>query len=135
MKLMGEKLVEDYHRLGAFDYTIIRPTAVYGPSDGNRRVLRIFLENALRGKPLVVRGRDSRLDFTWVEDTAEGIVLATLRPEASKKVFNISRGVSRTLGEAASIIAELVPGTDIRYEDSDSRMPSRGALESATTMR
>ena len=33
MKLAGEHLVKDYTRRGCFDYTILRPSAVYGPLD------------------------------------------------------------------------------------------------------
>jgi nucleoside-diphosphate-sugar epimerase len=39
MKLCGEDLVKDYQRRGAFDYAIIRPSAVYGPLDVEDRVV------------------------------------------------------------------------------------------------
>jgi len=39
MKLTGEDIVKDYHRRGAFDYAIIRPSAVYGPLDVEDRVV------------------------------------------------------------------------------------------------
>ena len=40
LKLAGEWLVKDYARKGYFDYTIIRPSAVYGPLDVEDRVVK-----------------------------------------------------------------------------------------------
>ena len=88
MKLMGEKLVEDYARQGAFDYTIIRPSAVYGEWDVEDRVVSKFMTTAMRGETLKVKGADEVLDFTYVEDTAQGIVLAATKDSANGKVYN-----------------------------------------------
>ena len=50
MKLAGEVVTEGVCKLHSIPYTIIRPSAVYGPKDMNRRVSQIFVENAIRGK-------------------------------------------------------------------------------------
>jgi UDP-glucose 4-epimerase len=129
LKLSGELLVRSFGRLYGIEYSIVRPSAVYGPTDNNRRVLGIFLERALQGKPLIVKGADQALDFTFVEDAAHGIVCATLHDGASGGTFNITRGQGRTISEAAQIVAKLVPQTEIRVEGADQRMPSRGTLD------
>lgn len=129
MKYSGELLVRAFGRLFGIDYTIVRPSAVYGPTDNNRRVLGIFLENALSRKPLVVRGADNALDFTFVEDAAQGLVAAALHDNASQKAYNITRGQGRTIREAAEIVARLVPGTEIELTERDKRMPVRGTLD------
>ena len=129
MKLSGELLVRSFGRLFGYDYSIVRPSAVYGPTDNNRRVLGIFLENALQGKPLVVKGANSALDFTYVTDTAQGIICAATHPAASGKAFNITRGRARTILEGARIIEGLVPGTRVEVAEHDKRMPVRGALD------
>jgi nucleoside-diphosphate-sugar epimerase len=129
MKLAGELLVRAFGRLFNLDYAIVRPSAVYGPTDNNRRVLGIFLENALQGIPLTVRGSENALDFTFVEDTAQGIVCATLHPSASGKAFNITRGQGRSILEGAQIVARLVPNTKIEVVEHDKWMPVRGTLD------
>ena len=43
--------------------------------------------------------------------------------------FNITRGQGRTIKEAAEIVATLIPGTRIRVQEADARMPSRGELD------
>ena len=50
MKLAGEVVTEGLCRLHNIPYTIIRPSAVYGPKDMNRRVSQIFIENAFKKK-------------------------------------------------------------------------------------
>src|SRR5262245_24088466 len=135
MKLSGELLVRSFGRLFSLDYSIVRASAVYGPCDNNRRVLGIFLENALSGKPLVVRGADNTLDFTYVEDTAQGIICTAFHPDASWKAFNITRGRGRTIREAAEVVAQLVPGTRIEITGYDTRMPVRGTLDTTLACR
>lgn len=129
LKLAGEVLTQVYGRLYGLEYTIVRPSAVYGPTDNNRRVLGIFLENALQGKALEVRGENERLDFTFVKDLAAGIALAATHPAASGETFNLTRGEARTILEAAQTVAKLVPGTVVNVVPRDETMPSRGTLD------
>jgi nucleoside-diphosphate-sugar epimerase len=100
MKLAGEQLVKDYHRRGAFDYIIIRPSAVYGPLDVEDRVISKFILTAMRGGVIRVNGANETLDFTYVDDAADGIVAATLS-EHRNKTYNITKSHSKTLLEAA----------------------------------
>ncbi len=129
LKLCGETLTRVYGRLYDLDYTIVRPSAVYGPTDNNARVLGIFIENALNGKTLQVRGAKSMLDFTFVTDAAAGIVAAALHPNASGQTFNVTRGQGRTILEAAKIVARLVPGTTVQILEAQKNLPARGMLD------
>ena len=129
VKLAGEVLTEAYGRRFGIEYSIIRPSAVYGPGDVNRRVLQIFVENAMTGKPLEVRGSDTMLDFTHVADTVAGIGRVATLPGGANGIFNITRGEGRTLEEAAVIIGELIPGVSIEIQKVESHRPKRGALD------
>ena len=130
MKLMGEKLVEDYHRLGAFDYTIIRPSAVYGEWDVEDRVVSKFMTMAMRGETLKVKGADEVLDFTYVEDTAQGIVLAATKDIANGKVYNITRSDEQqyTLKDAAELAIKIAGKGSLEVADRDLSFPKRGRL-------
>jgi nucleoside-diphosphate-sugar epimerase len=130
MKLMGEKLVEDYHRLGAFDYTIIRPSAVYGEWDVEDRVVSKFMTTAMRGETLKVKGADEVLDFTYVEDTARGIVLAATKDVANGKVYNITRSdeTQYTLKDAAELAIKIAGKGSLEIADRDLSFPKRGRL-------
>ena len=128
MKLTGEDLVKDYHRRGCFDYAIIRPSAVYGPLDVEDRVVAKFMLAAMRGDTLRVNGAGETLDFTYVDDAADGIVAAATRIMSANKTFNITKSHSVSLLEAAEMIVKIVGKGTIEVKDKDADFPSRGAL-------
>jgi nucleoside-diphosphate-sugar epimerase len=130
-KLAGEIMTESYGRRYDIPYTIIRPSAVYGPGDVNRRVTQIFIENALRGKPIKLHnGGVSKLDFSFVEDVADGFVRAAFSPEAVGETFNITRGEGRQLKELADTVESLVDRpVEIEETSADVYRPERGSLD------
>ena len=128
LKLTGEHLVKDYTRRGCFNHTIIRPSAVYGPLDVEDRVIAKFMLTAMRGATLKVNGAGETLDFTYVEDAAEGIVAASLSSNTDNKTYNITKSHSRSLLDAAQLAVEIVGKGSIEVRDKDADFPSRGAL-------
>ena len=128
LKFAGEKIVEDYGRSGCFEHVIIRPSAVYGPHDIQDRVISKFIIAALKNKTLKVKGPDERLDFTYVEDTASGIVGASLSDATIGKIYNITRGCSRSLMEAAELAVRIAGTGKIEIEEHDKSFPKRGSL-------
>jgi len=128
MKLAGEDLVKDYHRRDCFDYAIVRPSAVYGPLDVQDRVVAKFMLSAMRGGVLRVNGVSETLDFTYVDDAADGIVAAATRIMAANRTYNITRSHSVSLLKAAEIIVKIVGRGTIETCDRDLNFPTRGAL-------
>ena len=128
MKLAGEWLVKDYARKTGMEYVIIRPSAVYGPLDVEDRVVAKFMLQAMRGGVLRVNGATETLDFTYVDDAADGIVAAATRIMCKNMVFNITKSHSVTLLEAAEMIVKIVGQGEIETQDRDQDFPSRGAL-------
>jgi len=127
MKLAGEWLVKDYARRIGMSYIIIRPSAVYGPLDVEDRVISKFILTAMRGGVIKVNGANETLDFTYVDDAADGIVAATLS-EHQNKIYNITKSHSKTLLEAAKLAVQIVGQGTIEVRDKDADFPSRGAL-------
>lgn len=128
MKLAGEWLIKDYSRKTGMAYTIVRPSAVYGPLDVEDRVISKFVATAIRGGVLKVRGENELLDFTYVDDAADGICAATTLDIANNKTYNITRGSSHTLYEAAKLAIELAGKGGVQLEPKDEDFPSRAAL-------
>ena len=128
MKLAGEWLVRDYSRRTNLIHTIIRPSAVYGPLDVEDRVISKFLLTAMRGGVLKVNGEKETLDFTYVDDAADGIVAAALSDNTENKTYNITKSHSVTLLKAAQIALSLAGGGTLVVKDKDKDFPSRGAL-------
>jgi len=128
MKLAGEQLVKDYARRSNMEYVIIRPSAVYGPLDVEDRVVAKFMLTAMRGGVLRVNGASETLDFTYVDDAADGIVAAATRIMARNNIYNITKSHSVSLLDAAERIVALVGRGTIETQDRDQDFPSRGAL-------
>jgi nucleoside-diphosphate-sugar epimerase len=128
MKLAGEWLVKDYTRRTNLVHTIIRPSAVYGELDVEDRVIAKFMLTAMRGGTLNVNGANETLDFTYVEDAADGIVGAALSDNTENKTYNITKSHSRTLLDAANLAVKCAGKGTINVRDKDADFPSRGAL-------
>lgn len=131
MKYAGEVLVGVFCRRHGIPHAIVRPSAVYGPTDNNNRVVQAFVESAAQGRPLVATAPDTTvLDFTHVEDVAQGMVKVLLSPTAVGEAFNITRGEGRTLTDAIDILRGSFPDltVEVRSDDPTGR-PIRGALD------
>jgi len=129
-KLMGEKLVQDYTRRTSIEHVIIRPSAVYGELDVEDRVVSKFVLGAIQGKTLKVNGPDEVLDFTYVDDAAEGIVQAALSHNTTNQIYNITRSADHlwTLKHAAEFALQLANKGELIVGPRDLSFPKRGRL-------
>ena len=128
LKLAGEWLVKDYTRRTDLVHTIIRPSAVYGELDVEDRVVSRFMLAAMRGQVLKVNGANETLDFTYVEDAAQGIASAAVSDQARNKIYNITKSHSTSLLQAAELAVKIAGNGSIEVRDKDADFPSRGAL-------
>jgi nucleoside-diphosphate-sugar epimerase len=128
-KLAAERVV----RASPLDWRIVRPSAVYGPGDGNGRfVQRLVVAAASGGRLRLTADPATRLDFTWVGDLAAGLAAAALRPEARHCVFNVTAGRARTLQDAIDAVRghglevdlHHVPAAHVADDE-----PRRGSLD------
>jgi nucleoside-diphosphate-sugar epimerase len=110
------------------EYVIIRPSAVYGPLDVEDRVVAKFMLAAMRGDVLRVNGANETLDFTYVDDAADGIVAAATLIMSRNNTYNITKSHSVSLLQAAEMIVEMVGSGTVEVRDKDADFPSRGAL-------
>jgi nucleoside-diphosphate-sugar epimerase len=135
-KLAGEILVETFSRARGLPYIIVRPSAVYGPTDMNDRIVQRFLECALWGRPLTIVEPDATwLDFSYVKDVADGMMKALLSP-IENETFNITTGQGRTLADLHGILRARYPEmpVEVAAKAEDFR-PRRGALDISKARR
>ncbi len=128
MKLAGEVVTEGLCKLHKIPYTIIRPSAVYGPKDMNRRVSQIFIENAFEKKKIYIQGKNEKLDFTFIKDLANGSILAARSKRGVNEVFNITCGKGQTLLSYVIYLKKKFPGLKYIIQERDKTKPSRGTL-------
>jgi nucleoside-diphosphate-sugar epimerase len=130
LKLAGEKMVIAYQQVFGLPYTIIRPSALYGPRCVSRRVGQIFIESALEQKPLRVDGDGSeKLDFTYIDDLIRGVQNTIEHPSAKNEIFNITYGAARPIKDLISILQrEFGDSLKVEHVERDELMPFRGTL-------
>jgi nucleoside-diphosphate-sugar epimerase len=109
-KLAAERLLSSYHRVYGVDYILLRFSNVYGsPRDLPDRVAPRFMRLAMAGQPLTVYGGKQVLDFTFIDDTVNGLI-SVLRKVMHRDETVINQDFNFTSGNGTSIleIAELI---------------------------
>ena len=129
LKYGSEKLVIGYSQVFNLPYTIIRPSALYGERCVSRRVGQAFIENAIAGKDLTVNGDGKEgLDFTYIDDLVQGIILSITNKNSVNQTFNITFGAARSINQLAEIVMENFQGIKLHHKERDGLMPERGTL-------
>jgi nucleoside-diphosphate-sugar epimerase len=129
LKVAGERMVIAYHQVFDVPYTIVRPSALYGPRCVSRRVGQIFIESALAGGSLRVDGDGAeKLDFTWIGDLVDGLVRIVTHPGARNDTFNLTAGKGRSIADLVTLVREHFPEIEVEYVERDNLRPFRGTL-------
>jgi nucleoside-diphosphate-sugar epimerase len=129
-KLAGEKITKQFGRAHGLEHVIARPSGVYGAGDIPDRVLSKFFAAAMDNRDINVHDGNNRVDFTYVEDTADGIIKCALEKKAANQIFNITAGGATSLGEAAKKIIKLTGSkSQIKDTGKNNLYPERGTLD------
>lgn len=112
-KLAGECYARAYHRTYGFPTVIVRPFNSFGPrchhEGDSGEVIPKFLLRTLAGQPMIVFGDGTQTrDFTFVSDTARGILLAGLADGAVGQTINLGQGSEISINALAESIARLI---------------------------
>lgn len=125
LKLLSEQILKQYHN----NYTIIRPSAVYGYGDHKRRVTQLFLNKINKDEPIVLQGADNLFDFTHVDDIAQGLQLVC-NSDPKNQTYNITKGIARSLRYFTDLLYEkLNKKPNYTVEPIPKNYPIRGALD------
>ncbi len=106
-----ETLCKHFHMTTATNYSIIRPTAYYGPHDNFdletcHVIPALIMKAVMRMDPYEVWGDGSEVrSFTYVDDLADGLMLATEK-FAIAEPLNICIEKTHTVREVVKIVLE-----------------------------
>ena len=128
-KLQCERMCKIWRHEHGLEYSILRPSALYGVRDMVVRVISKMTVDAIKTGQIHVNGPTNRLDFSYVTDVAAAFVQAATHPAAANEIFNCTRGNGRTIIEAADLIALRIPAAIIA-QPHDSFYPNRDTLNS-----
>ena len=129
LKYCCEKIIKAYSDVFGVQYTIIRPSALYGERCISRRVGQIFIENALNGKDITINADDNeKLDFTYINDLIHGIIQVIKSKNSINQIFNITFGEGRKISTLVEILSEFFTSLNVKKKERDKLMPRRGKL-------
>jgi nucleoside-diphosphate-sugar epimerase len=128
-KLQCERMCQIWNKEHGLEYSILRPSALYGTRDMVVRVVSKMTVSAYTSKKIYVNGPNNKLDFSFVTDVSAAFVQAALHKSAANEIFNCTRGNGRTILEAAEIIAAILP-SEIVVQPHDDFYPNRDTLKS-----
>ncbi len=111
-KLAGECYTRAFHRTYGFPTVVVRPFNAFGPRCHHEgdcgEVIPKFLLRCLAGRPLVIFGDGTQTrDFTFVSDTAAGILAAGLHDGAIGQTINIGSGAELPIRELAGLVRRV----------------------------
>lgn len=111
-KMADEMLIYSYTNCYGLKYLVFRLSNVYGRYDNDiermTRVLHIFVDQMRRGEPITIFDRHKTVDFTYVDDCVNGLMLGIeklYRGEVVNETFNLSSGSPASLALLAETVA------------------------------
>lgn len=125
-KLAGECYTRAYWESYDYPAVVIRPFNAFGPRSHHEgdsgEVIPKFVLRAMAGKPLLVFGDGKQTrDFTYVGDTARGILLGGTSDKALGQTINIGSGHEITVNDLAETVSKLVADGKASIEWRDAR--------------
>jgi nucleoside-diphosphate-sugar epimerase len=134
-KAAGELIGDQYANTYGLDYVATRLYFVYGPGLSLTvtsveetftppvhpiKILYLFALKAVNKQPLKIdKGGDSKIDYTYVKDSAHGIVLAYYAKKPPHRAYNISTGRAYSLKEIAEIVNKYAGQELIKIGDGE----------------
>lgn len=118
-KLAGECYTRAFYETYRYPTVVVRPFNAFGPrchhEGDSGEVIPKFLLRCMAGLPMVVFGDGAQTrDFTFVSDTARGILLAGLSGAVIGQTINLGRGQEIRISDLAREVAMVCARPDAK---------------------
>jgi UDP-glucuronate 4-epimerase len=108
-KLAGEQLCSNYSHLHGIKVVCLRFFTVYGPRQRPDLSIHKFTRLIANGKPIEVYGDGTvRRDFTFIDDTIQGVVNAIDFEGAPFEIFNLGENQTVELNDVIRLIEKAL---------------------------
>ncbi len=116
-KLAGECYTRAFHSSYDMATVVVRPFNSFGPRSHHEgdsgEVIPKFMLRSMVGQPMVIFGDGTQTrDFTFVTDTARGVILSGFSDEAIGETINLGQGREITVNELATTVAAVTGASD-----------------------
>jgi UDP-glucose 4-epimerase len=120
-KLAGERYADAFWRTYNYPTTVVRPFNTFGPRSHHEgdsgEVIPKFLLRALCGAPILIHGDGNQSrDFTFVDDTAAGIISCAISDHTVGETINLGSGTDITLNQLSKLVARVAQQNNLGIE-------------------
>lgn len=113
-KRLAELYLQKWVTMTGIPAKAVRFSSVYGVGRGMNGPVNVFINLALRGKPLTVYGDGSQTrDAVYIEDAIRGLRLVQMKGEPGE-IYNIGCGEEHSVREIAEIVS-TISGVEVVY--------------------
>ncbi len=123
-KLAGECYTLSYYRTYGLPGLVVRPFNAFGPRSHHEgdcgEVIPKFMLRGMAGRPMVIFGDGKQTrDFTFVSDTARGLILAATSEDTIGETINIGQGSETSMIELANEVRNVLgkPDAPLQYDE------------------
>ena len=122
-KLAGDRAAFTLYKENGFPVVIIRPFNSYGPNYTQPYIIPEIMNQLLNGnKELMLGNINASRDFTFVSDTANGIIRSLSSKKAVGEIINLGSGNEISIRELAFKIAKIAKiKIKIKYDEGRER--------------
>jgi len=129
-KIAADQLAYSFYASFNVPIVIARPFNTYGPRQSARAVIPTIIGQLASGSRLLKIGAVSPTrDFSYVADTVAAFIAAMRSEEGVGEVVNFGSNFEISIGDTATLIAELM-GVEVELKiDSDRLRPEKSEVE------
>jgi nucleoside-diphosphate-sugar epimerase len=108
-KYAAELMCRMFHRAHGWPIVVLRPFNCYGPGQDPDRIIPEVIVSAIRGVDVPMTEGTQTREFNFVEDIAEGFLLAAVAgEEVDGQIINLACGEEHSMREVATTILEMM---------------------------
>jgi NAD dependent epimerase/dehydratase len=107
-KVAADQLALSFQRSFGTPVVIVRPFNTYGPRQSARAVIPTIVTQALTREVIELGATSPTRDFTFVEDTVQGLMRSALAEVVEGEVINLGTSTEVSIGEVAERILRLL---------------------------
>ena len=129
-KIGADQIALSYQKSFGVPVAVARPFNTYGPRQSARAVIPTVISQIAAGERKIKLGAlHPTRDFTFVTDTARGLIAVHDSPKSVGEVINLGTGFEIAVGDLAKLIAESM-GAKVEFETESARLrPAASEVE------
>lgn len=114
-KLLAELLIKNEGKTSKLDYTILRPTNIYGPKS-SKGINQIF-KMAIKKRKIIINGGEQLINPIYIDDVVKAINQVINKKKSYQQIFNLGSEETFKLKIIAEKISKHLKNIQITYKE------------------